>query len=166
MLRLTSFALGTIATIEAFPYGQIRLDNHAGLRRAFRGLFDPANHTGKWQDRPYAPCGGHEDYMEDAWDSFASHEGAHTSGLPCLSRCFFRARERFFGLCPHAARPGDRVVILHGGCVPYILRPVADVGGRAAFALVGECYAEGYMYGEALEEQRTKAIQSRTFDLV
>ena len=51
------------------------------------------------------------------------------------------------GLAPRNAVPGDRVVILIGGQVPYILRATGD----HHITLVGEAYVHGRMNGEALE---------------
>ena len=43
---------------------------------------------------------------------------------------------------------GDVVCILFGGSVPYILRPT-DIEGQ--YLLIGECYVEELMEGEAME---------------
>ncbi|KAL8307518.1 hypothetical protein RB597_000953 [Gaeumannomyces tritici] len=70
------------------------------------------------------------------------------------------------GLCPAGARPGDIVVLLYGGDVPFIPRelPSHDTAGpvspeqdcclppgRRAYSLVGECYLEGHMSGKFFE---------------
>jgi hypothetical protein len=39
------------------------------------------------------------------------------------------------------------VVLLDGGNVPYLLRPV----GEEKFELAGECFVQGIMHGEILE---------------
>jgi hypothetical protein len=52
----------------------------------------------------------------------------------------------YFGLAPFSAEPGDKVCILYGGAVPFLLRPRGE-----NYLLVGECYVHGIMHGEALE---------------
>jgi hypothetical protein len=52
-----------------------------------------------------------------------------------------------FGLGPAATRPGDRVVILFGGIVPFVLRPSDD----GTWRFVGESFVPGLMQGEGVE---------------
>ncbi|KAI4183083.1 MAG: hypothetical protein L6R41_005596 [Letrouitia leprolyta] len=54
--------------------------------------------------------------------------------------------DRRLGLAPEAAAPGDQVCILLGCSSPMILRPVSD----KKYAVVGACYLDGIMSGEAL----------------
>jgi hypothetical protein len=49
---------------------------------------------------------------------------------------------------PQETRVGDVVVVLLGGRVPYVLRPMDVEGG---FELVGHCYVHGIMDGEVIE---------------
>jgi hypothetical protein len=53
-------------------------------------------------------------------------------------------------LCPGGTKVGDVVVIMYGGAVPYILRQRED---GVTFNLVGECFVEDFMNGEAFEER-------------
>lgn len=48
------------------------------------------------------------------------------------------------GSFPSTVRAGDVVVVLFGGWVPFVLRPV----GEDVFELVGACYVHGIMDGE------------------
>jgi hypothetical protein len=65
------------------------------------------------------------------------------------------ARYRFFCLTtldrfawvPHLAESGDKICIIQGSRIPYVLRLQPD--GR--FMLVGECWIQGSMEGEALD---------------
>ena len=50
------------------------------------------------------------------------------------------------GLCPEATEPEDVICILFGADVPFVLRPLQN----GNFLLVGECYIDGFMDGEAL----------------
>ncbi|KAL9012302.1 MAG: hypothetical protein Q9173_002923 [Seirophora scorigena] len=54
--------------------------------------------------------------------------------------------EGLIGLAPEACRENDCIVILLGCQSPMVLRPTDD----GSFLVVGECYVEGLMEGEAL----------------
>ncbi|KAI5363328.1 Putative heterokaryon incompatibility [Septoria linicola] len=54
------------------------------------------------------------------------------------------------GLTPAAARVGDRIAIVLGCSVPMVVRPKADNNG---YALIGECFIQGVMYGEVLQAE-------------
>lgn len=61
------------------------------------------------------------------------------------------------GLGPHGVRPGDEIHVLAGCRSPAVLRrlrPAGDGHGAAAFAFVGLCFADGWMYGEAARAGR------------
>ncbi|KAJ8122529.1 hypothetical protein O1611_g9815 [Lasiodiplodia mahajangana] len=100
-----------------------------------------------------------------------------THNLPtCLDPCFFVATGAYYGLCPWTAQEGDVVVLLYGGNVPYLLRPVNKEGhaGESSdktedlFELVGECYVQGIMNGEFLAKWNDGTGQQAgtTFTLV
>jgi hypothetical protein len=66
-----------------------------------------------------------------------------------LGRRFFITRNGYFGLGPKAAREGDRVVVLLGVDVPFVLRKLDRI-----HRVVGEAYVHGIMHGEAVEQWR------------
>jgi hypothetical protein len=72
----------------------------------------------------------------------------------CEGRSFFITCDGRMGLCPSGAQPGDLVVRLYGGTVPYILRSLesrsTDVPEPNHHLFVGECYVHGVMQGELL----------------
>jgi hypothetical protein len=47
---------------------------------------------------------------------------------------------------------GDAVAILYGGKWPFILRPLED----GYYGMIGICYIEGLMFGQALQEHEAK----------
>jgi hypothetical protein len=51
----------------------------------------------------------------------------------------------YVGMAPAETEPGDLVVVLLGAAIPYVLRSSAN-----KWHLVGECYCDGVMDGEAL----------------
>lgn len=53
---------------------------------------------------------------------------------------FFKTAERYIGTAPDGdIRIGDVVVVLVGGNVPFILRPV-DLDNPGSYQMVGMCY--------------------------
>ncbi|ATZ50325.1 hypothetical protein BCIN_05g06850 [Botrytis cinerea B05.10] len=91
--------------------------------------------------------------------------------LTCLDPFFFLASNGLVGLCPWAARNGDIIVILHGGNVPFLLRPVSSEveGGNSSkevkrFEFVGEYFVSGVMHGEYLKGRNYS--ESEIFTLV
>ncbi|KAK4499777.1 hypothetical protein PRZ48_007963 [Zasmidium cellare] len=63
---------------------------------------------------------------------------------------------RKLGLFPHGATEGDLVVALFGGNTLYVLGPDQGVdkekGERRRYQFIGECYVDGMMDGEAMDE--------------
>ena len=64
------------------------------------------------------------------------------------------------GFGPGKVAIGDSVFVLLGGSVPYLLRQACD---ENEYSLVGECYVEGLMKGEALLQARSIADPSYNF---
>jgi hypothetical protein len=85
-------------------------------------------------------------------------------------RQFFRSRKGYIGFGPAKCQEGDLVVVLAGGTVPYIIRPVSPsrqksmvIQGRGEnlneeellsnrwYTILGTAYVHGIMDGEAFE---------------
>lgn len=64
-----------------------------------------------------------------------------------LSRRFAATELGMIGYVPKAAVPGDFVVLFYGSSVPSVVR----LDGEGKTTLVGECYIQGIMDGEAME---------------
>ncbi|KAK0117706.1 hypothetical protein ONS95_012035 [Cadophora gregata] len=77
--------------------------------------------------------------MEEIMNSFASF---------CSGRSICATAGGDLGQVPFGTRPGDLVCILKGGIVPFLLREDGEY-----YRLVGECFMNGIMYGEALDSQ-------------
>jgi hypothetical protein len=58
----------------------------------------------------------------------------------------FHSRGGRLGLVPSSALDGDCIAVLHGSIVPVVLRPLVD----GTYNVVGQCYLENVMYGEAV----------------
>ena len=78
---------------------------------------------------------------------------AKTVAAVCQGRKFFITENGFFGVGPAATEIGDAVHILLGADVPFLLRQ-KNMCGRyeldGSWSLVGECYVQGLMVGEAV----------------
>jgi hypothetical protein len=68
-------------------------------------------------------------------------------------RAIFVTNRGHIGLSYDKMEEGDEIWALHGGLVPFILRN--QQGGPDDFrAMVGDCYLDGYMDGEAYDKPR------------
>ena len=84
--------------------------------------------------------------------------------ITTLQRRFFITGEGFMGTGPLATQPGDRITILFGGDVPFLLRkdPDGDMldntagGSSACWKLIGDCYIHGIMDGEIMDTQESQ----------
>ncbi|KAF2730109.1 hypothetical protein EJ04DRAFT_580098 [Polyplosphaeria fusca] len=76
--------------------------------------------------------------MEQAWNFV-------DQGI--AAREVFRTTNGTLGVGPPGIEPGDKVCVLMGGKNPFLLRPCDD--GKH-YKAVGDCYAHGFMNGEAL----------------
>jgi hypothetical protein len=71
-------------------------------------------------------------------------------------RTMFWTKKGSMGLCFPNSQPGDEIWVLHGGKVPFVLRPCTSkgegntTGNRGYHNLIGEVYLHGYMDGEAM----------------
>ncbi|KAF9869243.1 hypothetical protein CkaCkLH20_13288 [Colletotrichum karsti] len=76
-----------------------------------------------------------------------------------LRRFFVTKGERYLGIGPASARPGDKVFVIAGCNFPLILREIADENGDGTgeFELVGESYVHGIMAGEAISRMKETA---------
>ena len=59
----------------------------------------------------------------------------------------------FAGRVPPASREGDRIVILAGGHVPFVMRPTGD-----SCELVGPCYIHNMMDGEMFSKGQQRRM--------
>jgi hypothetical protein len=53
-----------------------------------------------------------------------------------------------FAWAPWRVKAGDRICIFQGGRIPYVVRLRSD--GTGTYTLLGECWIQGLMEGEAL----------------
>lgn len=77
------------------------------------------------------------------------------------NRRFFGASNGYMGVAASPVRAGDLVAILYGAPWPVVLRPLDD-----AFQFVSQCYVDGVMHGEAVQEHRNRRLVDETFTLI
>jgi hypothetical protein len=63
----------------------------------------------------------------------------------CRRRTILALEEHTLGLGPPNTEPGDVICILHGSKLPIVLRRQGD-----RWRLIGQCYVDGIMFGEAV----------------
>ncbi|KAK3395680.1 heterokaryon incompatibility protein-domain-containing protein [Sordaria brevicollis] len=165
-LVLKGFCVDVIKGKEMYPYSTWEpYANSTRMLAAYEVLFDPTSVLDmwdmtklNWQQSLAAKLNeGQSDGDEmlargASWEEEAEKLGAHlgshgSTSLFSLPRQMFKTEGDRAGLCPAGTREGDMIVILYGGNVPYLLRPAED----KRFHLVGECYLDGFMHGEAME---------------
>jgi hypothetical protein len=79
-----------------------------------------------------------------------------------MNRRLFITESRHLGLGPASIMSGDIVTVLFSGNVPFVIRPLEN--GQWHF--VGECYLDGYMRGEALDNEGKDATSQEWFELI
>lgn len=112
-----------------------------------------------------------------AWRKYADGIAAAASSRQAQRDCIVRLLQEacscrrlgvlrgvHVGMFPAAAKAKDNVVIFDGGNIPYFLRKVSDSGSE--YQLIGECYLDGLMDGQALDIGRASGIDEITLTLV
>ena len=94
----------------------------------------------------------------------ASYFG-YLAGKACSGRRFFITDDGYMGLGPHDTRPGDAILILYGGSVPYILRPLNDQSPITNGKFIGESYVHGCMDGSAVDDHRRRQKPDQLFKI-
>jgi hypothetical protein len=188
-LSLTGLQIGVVLSIHPFPYFHIK---DVELLEAYTRLLDPAGENGTWNfgptfdegqrrnddqsdneakglilDHYIAHWGNYPELQNEevSWEEGETYSWAKAS-FPCHGKCFFRNSAGNFGLCPPGTNPGDLVVVLFGGSVPFILSARGNSTKLKGYELVGECYLQGEMHGAAIEKQQRGELTIEQFVLV
>ncbi|KAL3422617.1 heterokaryon incompatibility protein [Phlyctema vagabunda] len=76
----------------------------------------------------------------------------------------------FYCMIPKSSQLGDMIVVLDGGKVPLVVRPIAKnpTGGSAeqCYKVVGTAYVHGFMDGQAMKWEEEGKLESGSFCLV
>lgn len=106
------------------------------------------------------------------WAERGDHSRFLETALPvCERRRLFITLNGFLGIGPDTAGEGDVVAVLPGGDVPYLLRPIEKNDQLPAavehpsepsqrYLIVGECFVQGLMSGEAVNAANREAALS------
>ncbi|KAI0515179.1 heterokaryon incompatibility protein-domain-containing protein [Xylaria bambusicola] len=110
--------------------------------------------------------GAFPQYMQWAAERVASKQGGTKEQTASMSECsavidtsivamaswlkFCITENGRFAQIPQTSEVGDCICILVGGEVPFVVRPTR----RGTYTIVGECYVDGVMDGEVVEEKR------------
>jgi hypothetical protein len=81
----------------------------------------------------------------------------------CHLRRHFVSASGYQGLGPAQIQHNDIIVVLFGGCCPYVLRETYRNSDLAGYLVVGECYVHGLMDGEAIAEWKKGQLSSKLF---
>ncbi|KAI0907564.1 hypothetical protein F4823DRAFT_641300 [Ustulina deusta] len=84
------------------------------------------------------------------------------TGALCTRKRFFRTRIGRMGLGSVGIKPGDIVVVLLRGSVPFVLRKAH----RGSYYLIGDSYVHGIMDGGIAEEWKAQKRELEIFTLV
>jgi hypothetical protein len=174
ILTLAGIKIDFIESLIPYPYFSPP-QNLESLHRAYVGIFDPLNLTGKWQHQ-LAPENMDGYVFLDDTAKMRAHYAAHqdfsikTNAVECNDSSFFSTRGGLVGLCPPSARVGDILVVLYGGPVPYVLRELPGLH-RAThqpakrYEFIGECYLESYMDGRGIKDNE-QGVETEIFSLI
>jgi hypothetical protein len=64
-------------------------------------------------------------------------------------RRFFRTEKGLLGLGQPSCLEGDQIRLIINSHLPFVLRPT----GTGTYTFVGECYMQGFMHGETLDDR-------------
>ena len=99
-------------------------------------------------------------------DVFAFDDGFQ---IVATRRCFATTEQGYIGWVPEDSQTGDNVILLAGGEVQYVVRPVdlsdTDISEMSetyirkdqmplAYTFVGDAYIQGIMQGERWDEKK------------
>ncbi|KAI1377717.1 hypothetical protein F4677DRAFT_45519 [Hypoxylon crocopeplum] len=85
----------------------------------------------------------HEEYC---YDLMSFRKTVHTAAVVLWYRRLCETETGMFGSVPVGTRPGDRIAVICGCDMPVVLRPHGNY-----YMVIGGCFIEGMMTGEAVE---------------
>ncbi|KAF5334073.1 hypothetical protein D9758_017662 [Tetrapyrgos nigripes] len=96
-------------------------------------------------------------------EKYPGNAGAFVQLLDAVhGRRLFRTSRGHLGLGRSGIRDGDFVSVLHGGRVPFVLRPVTS---EAHFRLVGDCYVYDIMNRQVYEMFDVEGVKPGVFEI-
>jgi hypothetical protein len=85
-----------------------------------------------------------------------------------MGKMLVTTRDDRIAMAPKRAQKGDRVCVILGCSIPLVLRKKATPNGNHKFCyeVIGECYLDGIMAGEAIEQADAGYLEYEKFRLV
>lgn len=123
-----------------------------GLAKLFEDAFSTRIPSAHELPEPYGHSGDSER------QTFASRFHDTTAKM---ARRLIVTHQGLLAMAPRRSRKGDVICILYGCSVPVVLRKSTEAD---CYYFIGECYADGYMNGEALSH--TENLEEKDFCLV
>jgi hypothetical protein len=105
-------------------------------------------------------------------DSFVNRVYQFSAHVPkaLMGRRFFISSKGYIGLAPLGVEVSDRLCVLAGGRVPFIVRAVERIQTQTASPfvcrLIGDSYVHGLMDGEAMKMVDDGMLHVEEFELV
>jgi hypothetical protein len=131
-----------LTRIVKSPGSSMHVDAFDGLRRALKLCKHGYYTAGEQHSNQH-----HSSFLDGFEPLEPEHSATRTLVLgPTRGRVMFVSSTGWLGLAPRGTREGDVVFVAVGADVPYILRACED-----GYELIGECYVQGIMDGEAME---------------
>lgn len=98
--------------------------------------------------------GDYKTFLQQFWTSSFS---ARFSFCRVFLGRFFITNRGYIGIGSHDTKIGDCIYVLHGGKVPFILRPVEYQNVSPSFQYIGHAFVHGIMDGEAMQNPESQA---------
>jgi len=97
----------------------------------------------------------------EASERLIAHGGMIESELfgAAFTRRFCITRNGRFGQVRNNTRKGDLVCVVVGAQVPLVIRPPDRGDDVQTYELIGDCYLEGVMHGEAMHDERYETVE-------
>ena len=100
-------------------------------------------------------------------EDYIAHYLRRTQAVIWNRKVFFARKtgdgERLVGIAPRGTREGDKICVLFGGSVPFVLRE-HKVDSDSYYELVGAAYVDGYMEGEAVSDMSAEELKAKTVE--
>jgi hypothetical protein len=86
----------------------------------------------------------------------------------CMGKMLVTTRDDRIAMAPKRAQKGDKVCVILGCSIPLVLRKKATPNGNHKFCyeVIGECYLDGFMAGEAIQQADAGYLEYEKFRLV
>ncbi|OHF04548.1 hypothetical protein CORC01_00019 [Colletotrichum orchidophilum] len=135
-----------------YPTGGTLFDAFVGLLAggAFKEVYGGAHHPTRDEAKEaflaVVWSGGNVNMVGES--RFWNYVGELTSDR--RGENYFRTQDGHIGTTPGDVRTGDVISVFPGGSVAFVLRPALEDTQSGCYQLMGPCYVEGVMFGEAL----------------